>query len=154
MKGNPEVIKVLNSALASELTAVSQYMVHAEMCENWGYEKLGQMIQKRAITEMKHAEKLIGRILFLEGIPVVSQLNKFTIGADVPKMFNSDHAFEDQAVKDYNAGVVVCGEAKDFATREVLESILRDEDSHVDEIEAVLDQISQMGIQMFLSTKL
>jgi bacterioferritin len=154
MKGNPEVIKVLNSALASELTAVDQYMVHSEMCENWGYDKLADMIKKRAIAEMKHAEMLIARIVFLEGIPIVSVLNKFTIGSDVPKMFNADHGFEDQAIKDYNAGIVVCGEAKDFATREILEHILSDEDKHIDEIEAVLDEINQMGIQVFLSTKL
>ncbi len=110
--------------LADELTAINQYMVHAEMCENWGYEKLGKTIQKRAIEEMKHAEKLIGRIIFLEGIPIVSNLRKFSIGADVPKMFASDHGLEAGAIKSYNAGILVCGEAKDYATREILEKIL------------------------------
>ena len=151
MKGNPKVIKVLNSLLAHELTAVSQYIVHSEVCENWGYEKLGGVIQKRAVEEMKHAEKLIGRILFLEGIPIVSELGKMHIHADVPKMFASDHVLEDEAIKGYNEAIVICGDAKDYATREIMEHILNDEDRHIDDIEAVTDQINQMGLQVFLS---
>ena len=151
MKGDPKVIETLNSLLSRELTVVSQYMVHAEMCDNWGYSKLHEAIQKRAVVEMKHAEKLIGRIIFLEGIPVVSELQKMHIGADVPKMFANDHEAELDAVRQYNAGILACGDAKDYATREVLEHILNDEDGHVDSIEAVLDQIAQMGIQIFLS---
>jgi len=153
MKGSPKVIEVLNSLLADELAAVNQYMVHAEMCDNWGYSKLHDTIQKRAIDEMKHAEKLIGRIVFLEGIPVVSDLSKIYIGADVPKMFVSDHDAEDGAIKKYNSSILVCGEAKDFATREILEGILNDEDRHIDGIEAIQDQISQMGLNVFLSTQ-
>ena len=153
MKGDPKVIETLNSLLARELTVVNQYMVHAELCENWGYDKLHEAIQKRAVTEMKHAESLIGRILFLEGIPIVSELEKMHIGADVPKMFANDHEAELDAVKRYNAGIQICGDAKDYATREILERILRDEDDHVDNIEEVQDQIAQMGIQMFLSTQ-
>jgi bacterioferritin len=153
MKGDPKVIETLNELLERELTVVNQYMVHAEMCDNWGYGKLHDAIQKRAVTEMKHAESLIGRIIFLEGIPIVSELEKLHIGADVAKMFNSDHAAELDAVKRYNAGIVVCGNAKDFATREILEHILNEEDDHIDSIEEVLDEIDQMGIQMFLSTK-
>src|SRR4030067_2481653 len=118
MKGDPKVIEALNSLLADELTAINQYMVHAEMCENWGYDKLTEKIQKRAIEEMKHAEKLIARIVFLEGVPIVSNLKTLHIGADVPKMFASDHVLEDGAVKSYNSFIVVCGEEKDFATRE------------------------------------
>jgi bacterioferritin len=154
MKGDPKVIEALNSLLADELTAVNQYMVHAEMCENWGYDKLGEAIQKRAIEEMKHAEKLIGRILFLEGVPVVSELRKMHIGADVPKMFAADHVLESDAIKAYNADIALCGEARDFATREILEKILNDEDKHIDDIEGVQDEITQMGIQVFLSTQL
>jgi bacterioferritin len=154
MKGDPKVIETLNSLLADELTAINQYMVHSEMCEAWGYDKLGEMIEKRAITEMKHAEKIIGRILFLEGIPVVSEYRKMHIGADVPKMFASDHVLEDGAVKSYNAGMVVCADAKDNTTRDMLQSILNDEDDHVDGIEEVQDQISQMGLQVFLSTQI
>ena len=153
MQGDQKVIETLNSLLARELTVVSQYMVHAEMCDNWGYDKLHEAIQKRAVTEMKHAESLIGRIIFLEGMPVVSELQKMHIGADVPKMFANDHEAELDAVKQYNAGIVVCGDAKDYATREILEHILNDEDGHVDSIEEVLDQIEQMGIQMFLTTQ-
>jgi len=154
MKGSPKVIDTLNSLLADELTATNQYMVHSEMCENWGYNKLGETIQKRAIEEMKHAEKLIGRIIFLEGIPIVSELRKMHIGSDVPKMFDSDHALEAGAIKSYNAGILVCGDAKDYATREILERILNDEDRHIDGIEEVQDQISQMSVQVFLSTQL
>ena len=153
MQGETKVIDSLNSLLAHELTVVSQYMVHSEMCENWGYGKLNEAIQKRAVEEMKHAEKLIGRILFLEGTPVVSDLEKMHIGADVPKMFASDHNFEADAIKSYNSAILVCGEAKDYATREILESILRDEDKHIDDIEAAQDQMTQMGIQVFLSTQ-
>jgi bacterioferritin len=154
MKGDSKVHEVLNSLLADELTAVNQYMVHSEMCDNWGYAKLAKSIEKRAVEEMKHAEKLIGRIIFLEGIPIVSQLNDIHIGPDVPKMFDHDHAAEADAIKNYNAGIVVCGSAKDFATREILESILKDEDAHIDGIEAIQDEISQMGVQIFLSTQL
>jgi bacterioferritin len=153
MKGEPKVIKTLNSLLADELTAINQYMVHAEMCENWGYNKLGEAIQKRAIEEMKHAEKLIYRILFLEGIPIVSELRKMHIGADVPKMFAGDHLLESDAIKAYNSAILVCGDAKDYATREILEGILNDEDRHIDDIEAVQDEIAQMGLQVFLSTQ-
>jgi len=151
MKGNPKVIEVLNSLLADELTAVNQYMVHSEMCDNWGYEKLHKSIEKRAIDEMKHAEKLIGRILFLEGIPIVSKYNQLHIGAMVPEMFDSDHKAEEDAIKSYNDAIILCGDARDYATKELLETILKDEDAHIDEIEAIQDQIKQMGIQVFLS---
>ncbi len=153
MKGDPKLIKKLNDLLANELTAVNQYMVHSEMCDNWGYGKLHKMIEGRAITEMKHAEKLIGRILFLDGVPVVSELHPLAIGADIPKMFASDHKFEETAVKGYNEGIVLAGEVKDFATREILESILKDEDGHIDSIEEIQDQIQQMGLQIFLTTQ-
>jgi len=154
MKGDVRVIEVLNSLLADELTAISQYMVHSEMCDNWGYDKLHEDIQGRAVDEMKHAEKLIGRILFLEGIPIVSKLNEMHIGDDVAKMFANDHVAESDAIKAYNSAILVCGEAKDFATREILEEILEDEDRHIDRIEEVQDEIGHMGIQIFLSTQL
>jgi bacterioferritin len=153
MKGSTKVVEVLNSLLADELTAVNQYMVHAEMCENWGYDKLGDVIQKRAIEEMKHAEKLIGRILFLEGTPIVNNLREIKIGSDVPKMFSNDHMAEEDAIKAYNQGIVVCAEAKDYATRELLQNILQDEDHHMDNIEEVQDEITQLGVQIFLSTQ-
>jgi bacterioferritin len=151
MKGNPKLIETLNSLLADELTAINQYMVHSEMCDNWGYEKLHKRFEKRAIDEMKHAEKLIGRILFLEGIPVVSNLKKISIGADVPKQLASDREAEEGAIKAYNDAIKLAGEVGDFATREVLEKILQDEDKHIDEIEMLLDQIDQMTIHHFLT---
>ena len=151
MKGNPRLIETLNSLLADELTAISQYMVHSGMCENWGYGKLHDHFEKRAIDEMKHAEKLIGRILFLEGIPVVSRLLDMHIGPEVPQQLENDHSAEAGAIKAYNAAIVVAGEAEDFATREVLESILKDEDRHIDDIEALQDQVRQMTVPVFLS---
>jgi len=153
MKGDPKLIKALNALLADELTAINQYMVHSEMCDNWGYDKLHKAIEKRAIDEMKHAEKLIGRILFLEGLPIVSDLKKLFIGADVPKMFVNDRNAEDGAIKAYNEAIVLAGNLKDFATREILESILKDEDAHMDAIEEVQDQIGQMGLPIFLTTQ-
>jgi bacterioferritin len=154
MKGNDKLIETLNSLLSDELTAINQYMVHSEMCANWGYSKLHEHFEKRAIDEMKHAEKLIGRILFLEGTPIVSSLRKISIGADVPKQLTNDHSAEDGAIKAYNEAIQQAGDISDFATREVLESILNDEDRHIDEIEALQDQIGQMSLQVFLSTKL
>lgn len=153
MKGDPKLIETLNSLLSDELTAINQYMVHSEMCDNWGYEKLHKHFEKRAIDEMKHAEKLIGRILFLEGLPIVTNLRKIFIGADVPKQLEHDRKAEEEAIKAYNDAIVLAGEVKDFATREVLESILKDEDRHIDEIEELQDQINQMSIQIFLTTQ-
>ncbi len=153
MKGNPKLLETLNSLLADELTAINQYMVHAEMAENWGYGKLGKGFEKRAIDEMKHAEKLIGRILFLEGFPTVSIYRKFKIGADVPKMVAGDHAFETDAIASYNKAIKLAGDVADFATREVLESILKDEDAHIDQLEELQDQIGQMSLQIFLTTQ-
>jgi len=153
MKGDKRLIAVLNSLLADELTAINQYMVHSEMCDSWGYDKLHKTIESRAVTEMKHAEKLIGRILFLEGIPIVSDLKKIHIGAEIPKMMSNDHAAEAGAVTSYNAAIKLAGDVKDFATREILEGILRDEDGHIDEIEELQDQIAQMGLPVFLTTQ-
>ena len=153
MKGNSKLIETLNSLLADELTAINQYMVHSEMAHNWGYEKLHQHFEKRAIDEMKHAEILIGRILFLEGTPTVSKYNKMSIGADVPKQLAGDRGLEMGAIKSYNDAIVLAGQAKDFATREILEKILKDEDRHIDQIEELQDQISQMSLQIFLTTQ-
>ena len=150
MKGNEKIIEKLNTLLADELTAINQYMVHSEMCANWGYEHLHEAAEKRAIAEMKHAEKLIGRIIFLEGRPVVSALNKINIGADVETQHKNDWAAEDGAVKAYNSGIGLAVEVGDNGTRELLESILKDEEEHIDWLEAQLDQIKQMSIQNYL----
>jgi bacterioferritin len=153
MKGNQKLIEALNSLLADELTAINQYMVHSEMCGNWGYENLHKHFEKRAIDEMKHAEKLIGRILFLEGMPTVSELKKISIGSDVSKQLQNDHAAEDDAIKAYNAAIALASEVKDNATRDFLQQILNDEDAHIDGIEELQDQIAQMTLPMFLTTQ-
>jgi len=154
MKGNETVIKVLNELLADELTAINQYMVHSEMCADWGYEKLHGFIEKRAIDEMKHAEKLIGRILFLEGMPVVSKLRDITIGPSIEKQLRNDHSSEQGAVKAYNDAIALAAGAGDNGSRDLLESILHDEEDHIDWLEAQLDQIDQMGIQNYLVEQL
>jgi bacterioferritin len=151
MKGNEKVIEKLNLLLADELTAINQYMVHSEMCANWGYEHLHEAIEKRAIDEMKHAEKLIGRIIFLEGQPTVSNLNKINIGAAVDAQHKNDQAAEVGAIKAYNDGIRLAVELGDNGTRDMLESILSDEENHIDWLEAQHDQIAQMGIQAYLS---
>lgn len=153
MKGNPKLIDVLNSLLADELTAINQYIVHAEMCEDWGYGKLHRGFEKRSIDEMKHAEKLIGRILFLGGTPIVSNLNKINIGGDVPKQVENDRVAEDGAIKAYNDAIALAGELRDYATRDILVQILNDEDRHMDEIEELQDQIEQMTLPIFLTTQ-
>lgn len=153
MKGNDKLIAAMNSLLSDELTAINQYMVHSEMCANWGYEKLHKHFEKRAIDEMKHAEKLIARIIFLEGLPIVSDLKKIFIGTEVPKMLANDRTAEDGAIKAYNEAIRLAEEVKDYATRDVLQEILNDEDMHMDKIEELEDQVGQMGIQIFLSTQ-
>jgi len=154
MKGNEKIIEKLNFLLADELTAISQYMVQAEMCGNWGYKELAEAIEKRAIDEMKHAEKHIGRIIFLEGMPLVSELNKIHIGEDVEAHHKNDWESENGAIQAYNDAIKLAVEVGDNGTREMLESILKDEEEHIDWIEAQLDQIKQMGIQVYLSEQL
>ncbi len=154
MKGDAKLIETLNSLLADELTAISQYMVHAEMCANWGYKKLHESFEKRAFTEMKHAEKLIERIIFLEGKPIVSNLREMHIGSEIPNQLNNDYALELNAIAAYNNAIKLAGDLNDNATREILINILNDEDKHVDEIEQLRDQINQLGLQLFLSTQI
>jgi bacterioferritin len=154
MKGETRIIETLNYLLADELTAINQYMVHSEMCANWGYGRLHEAAEKRAIDEMKHAEKLIGRLLFLEGRPTVSDLNKIHIGDAVEAQHRNDHESEKGAIKAYNDGVRLCVELGDNGTRELLEDILEDEEEHIDWLEAQLDQISQLGIQVYLAEQL
>ena len=154
MKGNDRMIEKLNDLLADELTAINQYMVHAEMCDNWRYEKLHKMIEKRAIDEMKHAEKLINRVLFLEGIPIVSNLKKLHIGAEVGAQHQNDWNAEYEAIKSYNDGIKIAVEVGDNGTREILGTIIKDEEDHIDWIEAQIDQIKQMGIQTYLAEQI
>ena len=154
MKGNEKIIEHLNMRLAEELTAINQYMVHSEMCDACGYGKLHKVIEKRAIDEMKHAEKLIGRILFLEGRPIVSVLNKIHIGAEIPKMHANDRAAEESAILGYNESIRLAADVGDNGTRDMLVAILKEEEDHIDNLEAQLDQISQMGIQNYLVEQL
>ena len=153
MKGDERVAKKLDELLSDELTAINQYMVHSEMCANWGYERLHQAVEKRARQEMQHAEKLIARIIFLEGTPTVSRLNQIHIGADVPKQLQSDKEAELHTNSMYNEAIHLADEANDAATRDLLESIVKEEDAHVDWLEAQLDQIAQLGVPLYLSTQ-
>lgn len=150
MKGNNKIIEQLNGLLADELTAVNQYIVHAEMCSNWGYNKLSELIKQRAIGEMKHAEKIIERILFLEGIPQVGSLNKISIGNDIEKQFMNDQLAETGAVKMYNDSIRLCVELDDNGTRDLLESILEDEEKHLDWLETQVEQIKQLELKNYL----
>ena len=153
MKGNAKLLEVLNSLLADELAAINQYIVHAEMCADWGYEKLHEHFEKRAMDEMRHAEKLIERLLFLEGIPIVSELSNIHIGSDVIKQLEYDRVSEMAAIKAYNDAIALAGEVRDYATREVLDKILQDEDRHMDGIEELQSQIEHMTLPIFLTTK-
>ncbi len=153
MDGKAKLIDTLNSLLADELAAINQYIVHAEMCEDWGYGKLHEKLEKRAIEEMKHAETLIGRILFLGGTPIVTELSGIVIGRVVPDQVENDRAAEEAAIKAYNDAIVLAGEVRDYATRDMLVQILKDEDRHMDEIEELQDQIEQMTLPMFLITQ-
>jgi len=154
MKGNDKIIGSLNTLLGGELAAVNQYILHAEICENWLYGKLHESIKKRAIDEMKHAEKLIARILFLEGLPVVSQLGAINIGSDVMLIHKNDLNAESKTISDYNAAIKLALEVGDSGTRELLESIVGDEESHIDWIEGQRDQIVQMGIETYLGKQI
>lgn len=150
MKGNERVIKRLNVLLADELTAVGQHIVHSEMCANWGYERLHDAIKKRAIEEMKHAERLIERILFLEGTPDVSGMKKVVIGNDVEQQFKNDCDAEVEANKSYNDSIGLCTDAGDNGSMELLKSILMDEEKHLDWLETQLSLIKQIGNKNYL----
>jgi bacterioferritin len=154
MKGNEKILEVLNDLLADELTAVNQYMVHAEMNDDWSYTRLAEVVEKRAIDEMKHAEKLIARILFLEGTPIVSKYNKINIGAAVEKQFDNDWSAEADAIKAYNDAIKVCCANNDHGTEQLLKSILKDEEDHIDWLESQKEQVAQIGIQNYLGQQI
>lgn len=153
MKGNEKLLTVLNELLADELTAISQYVVHSEMCENWGYDKLHDAIQKQAREEMHHAEWLIQRILFLDGVPVVSKLNPMKIGKSVLEMVSNDQEAEVAAVRSYNAAIRLGHEVQDQATADLLTKILTMEEGHVDWAEQQRTQIEQMGLENYLTNQ-
>jgi len=151
MKGHEKIIENLNQLLKDELTAINQYFVHAEICDNWGYEKLHKLVEKRARDEMKHAEKLIKRILFLEGTPVVSELNRINIGSVIEDQYKNDLEAEVNCIRLYNEGIRLASEFKDGGTKELLDSIIVEEEKHSDWLDAQLTQISHMGIQNYLA---
>jgi bacterioferritin len=151
MKGKPEVIEVLAKMLKEELGAISQYFIHAEMCETWGYKKLSDHTKKESINEMKHAEKLIERILFLEGTPNLNDMPKLVVGKDVKSQFQNDLALEKNAVAEYNAVIATCRKAGDNASADLLQVILADEEEHVDFLEEQLSLIENIGIQNYLA---
>ncbi len=150
MKGNPEILKVLNELLSDELTAIHQYIVEAEMCANWGYTKLHKAFEKIAIDEMKHAEWLIERILFFEGHPTI-KLGDLHIGKTVPEMVQGVANAEAGAVKAYNEGIALAHQVADQGTVDLLIKILNMEEGHIDWAEAQLEQIEQMGLPNYLS---
>ena len=151
MKGSAKVIKVLNDVLAAELTAINQYFVHAEMCADWGYDKLYGIARAESIDEMKHAERVIERILYLEGTPNMSKYFKINIGKNIPEQFKVDLALEYSAVERLNKGIATTTAEKDAGSRELLKELLVDEERHVDFLEAQIVQIKQMGIQNYLA---
>jgi bacterioferritin len=154
MKGNPKVIAALNAALKEELTAISQYFLHAEMCENWKYNKLGDYIKKQSIDEMKHAETLIERILFLDGTPNLTELLQLSVGANVRHQIDNDLKLEIHAVGMYNEFVKLAREEGDNASRELFEKLLKDEEQHVDWLEAQVHQMKELGYERYLSQQL
>lgn len=154
MKGKPEVIDCLSQMLKEELAAINQYMLHAEMQENWGYSKLSKYIKKQSIGEMKHAEALMERILFLEGLPNMSEMEKIRIGKNVRQQIENDLALERSAVVSYNRCVKTCREAGDNATADFLKTILIDEEQHVDFLEMQISLIEQVGMQNYLATQM
>src|SRR5580765_5146843 len=151
MKGNPKVVAALNEALKEELMAINQYFLHAEMCENWKFTRLSKFIKKQSIDEMKHAEILIERILFLDGTPTLTDPMTLTIGKNVKEQLESDLKLEVGAVKMYNDFVKLCREEGDNASRELFEQLLKDEEEHVDWLEAQVYQIQEMGYERYLS---
>jgi len=153
MKGNLKLIPMLNALLADELTAINQYMVHAEMCENWGYGKLHDAIRKQAFDEMKHAEWLIERIIFFEGSPTVSKLNQIKIGKNVPEMIKNDNGDELGAVHSYNDAIKLAREVDDQGTVDLLTKILKMEEGHMDWAEKQSAQIEQMGLENYLNNQ-
>jgi bacterioferritin len=154
VKGDAKVIAVLNQVLKAELTAINQYFLHAEMCENWGYQRMAKHTRAESIEEMQHAEKLMEHILYLDGTPNVSDYFKINIGPDVKRQLQNDLNVEYDAVKRLNAGIQTCVQAGDNGSRELLEGILTDEEEHIDWLEGQLHAIEEMGIENYLAQQL
>jgi len=154
MQGNPKVIEQLNLALKEELLAINQYFLHAEMCENWGYERLADFIKKQSIGEMKHAEVLIERILFLDATPSMTEPMTLTVGRNVREQIQSDLFLETGAVKLYNNAINIARDAADNTSRELFEKLVHDEEDHVDWLEAQMHMINEMGYERYLSQQM
>jgi bacterioferritin len=154
MKGDPKVIDALNAALTLELTAINQYFLQSKMCANWGYGKLAGRLFKESIDEMKHAEKLIDRILFLEGAPNIARYNTIRVGLDVKEQLENGRIIEIDAIKAYNEGIGLCVVSKDNGSRELLTALLEGSEESVDWLETQLHLIEEIGLQNYLSEQL
>jgi bacterioferritin len=154
MKGNDKVIDLLNTILTNELTAINQYFLHSRICDNWGYKRLAHKIREESIEEMRHADWLIERVLFLDGLPNLQRLGKINIGQTVPEMLNLDYEVEKNSVKTLNDGVELCRAEGDNGSRELLERILIDSEKHVDWIESQLELIKQVGEAHYLAQQI
>jgi bacterioferritin len=154
MKGSKEVIDLLNEVLAAELVAINQYFLHAKMCKNWGYNRIASKVRHESIDEMKHAEALVDRILYLDGLPNLQRLDKLNVGETVPEQFKSDLALEHIALKRLNDGIKVCREKGDIGSEELLTKILVSEEEHVDWLETQLNLIAQLGEKAYLAEQL
>ena len=154
MQGDPAVIEVLNELLTAELTVINQYFIHAKMCENWGFERLAHKVREESIDEMRDAEKLIDRILYLEGTPNLQRLNHVGVGETVPEQFELDLEQERGAIERYNRAIALAVEKGDNGTREILDGILRGEEDHLDWIERQQDLIRQIGVENYLAQQL
>jgi bacterioferritin len=154
MQGDPQVIEILNEVLTGELTAINQYFLHSKICKNWGYSKLANYLYKESIDEMKHADKLIERILFLEGLPNVQRLSKVAVGQTVPEIFKNDFAVEMVAIPLLKKGIKICRDVSDNGSQDLLLQILIAEEEHVDWIEAQQELIRQIGEQNYLAQQL
>jgi len=154
MKGNDEVIQVLQDVLCAELTAINQYFVHARMCENWGYTKLAEHTRKESIEEMQHAQLIIDRILYFDGVPNMQKYMKINVGRSVPDQLQADLEVEYQAVPRLNKGIDVARKLGDNGTRTLLEAILKDEEDHVEWLEAQLGIIKEIGAENYLAQQM
>lgn len=154
MKGDTTVIKHLNQQLTNELTAINQYFLHARMYKNWGLEKMGQHEYRESIEEMEHADKLIERILFLEGLPNLQNLNKLLIGENLPECLQGDLTLETGSRKDLVAGIEYCESVRDYVSRDILEAILDDTEQHIDYLETQLSLIDKVGLENYLQSQM
>ena len=154
MRGDPKVIEILNEVLTSELTAINQYFVHSKMCSNWGYEKLAKEKRDESISEMKHADSIIDRIIYLDGVPNMQRLSPMRVGEDAAEQHKNDLAVETEAIERLNRGIELCVARSDNGTRELLESILKDEEEGADHLEAQLHIIKEIGVEAYLAEQI